>query len=64
MPKKITPMLPCEIARLYGVTIRTLNNWLRRFREGDVLKRVNTRYYTIKQVRYIFKCLGEPEGFE
>jgi len=60
MATTIKAMLPSEIARLYGVSVRTLNNWLRPFRKGDVLKREKSKYYTPKQVEYIFDCLGQP----
>jgi len=57
----IKAMLPSEIARLYGVSVKTLNNWLSPFRIGDVLKRKKSHYYTPKQVKYIFECLDPPE---
>ena len=57
----IKAMLPSEIAELYGVSVKTLNNWLKPFREGNVLKRKNSHYYTPKQVKYIFECLDPPE---
>jgi transposase len=60
MSTTIKAMLPSEIAALYGVSVRTLNNWLRPFRIGDVLKRKKSKYYTVKQVAYIFECLGAP----
>ncbi len=59
-PITIKAMLPGEIARLYGVSVRTLYNWLKPF-DQKKLERKTTRYFTPKQVRYIFKCLDYPE---
>jgi transposase len=55
-------MLPAEIAQLYNVSVRTLKNWLKPFNKEGQLNRNNTRYYTPKQVQYIFECFGEPEN--
>jgi len=60
MEPTIKAMLPSEIAGLYGVSVKTLNNWLKPFRKGDVLNRGKSKFYTPKQVKYIFECLGDP----
>jgi len=61
METTIKAMLPSEIAGLYGVSVKTLNNWLKPFREGGALKRGNSHYYTPKQVQFIFDKLNPPE---
>jgi transposase len=53
-------MLPSEIAELYAISAMTLKNWLKPFIKGGVLRRYNSKYYTPKQVAYIYECLGEP----
>ena len=51
-----------QLAEIYGVTIHTLNNWLRAFPDelksqiGDYVGRM----YTPRQVDLIFKHLGPP----
>jgi hypothetical protein len=62
METTIKAMKPSEVAELYGVDVRTLNNWLIPFYVDDTLKRGNSDYYTPKQVKYIFDCLNPPEN--
>lgn len=47
-----------ELARLYGVSCRTLKKWIL-LHEIDVGRRVG-RFYTISQVKTIFEKLGWP----
>ncbi|GHU85363.1 hypothetical protein FACS1894153_0420 [Bacteroidia bacterium] len=57
---KAKPMLPCELAARYNVSTRTLYSWLKEF-DQSMLKKLNSKYYTSKQIRYIFDSIGEPE---
>lgn len=49
---------PCELARIYGVDKKTLKKWLAPFVKLIGVR--NGRFFSIKQVRLIFKCLGSP----
>lgn len=57
---RIKVYYPFEIARIYGVTTRTLRRWLKPFKEQIGPR--NGRYYSVKQVRTILNLLGIP-GF-
>ncbi len=47
-----------ELAALYGVKPRTIKIWLEPFSEAIGEKK--GRFYTLKQVKIIFKNIGEP----
>jgi len=47
-----------ELARLYGVSCRTLKKWLEPF-EAEIGQR-RGRFYTITQVKIIFEKLSFP----
>lgn len=47
-----------ELADLYEVSNKTINNWLRPFKY-DIGQKVG-RLYTVRQVNIIFEKLGEP----
>jgi hypothetical protein len=49
---------PGEIAKIYEVDRRTMNKWLKPFKEEIGLRL--GRYYTIAQVRIIFLKLSVP----
>ncbi|MEM6844280.1 MAG: hypothetical protein AAF944_08285 [Bacteroidota bacterium] len=56
--KPVKPQTKQELAQAYGVTIRTLTNWMAPHEE-----RIGTRQghmYTPKQVQIIYELLGEP----
>lgn len=60
-PKKVIhlkPYAPFEIAEIYEVDKRTLNKWLKPFKE-DIGPRQG-RFYTIAQVKKIFEKLCVP----
>jgi transposase len=57
----IEEVRPCsikEIAEIYNMSTKTIRNWLRPHLK-EIGKRQG-RYYTIKQVKIIFTCLGLP----
>jgi transposase-like protein len=54
----IRPYTQSELAALYGVTTKTLRNWLLAHQES-VGKRVG-RLYTTRQIEIIFDKLGLP----
>lgn len=54
----IKPYTHKQLAAMYGTTGRTLNTWLDQFRE-ELGERVG-HYYSIKQVKLIFKNLDVP----
>jgi hypothetical protein len=47
-----------ELVALYGISLKTLNKWLKPFEQK--IGRPNGRYYTITQVKIIFSYLGFP----
>jgi transposase len=54
----LKPYSKKEMATFYSVCPRTFSRWLKRF-ENEVGKQEG-RYYTISQVKTIFKKLGLP----
>lgn len=54
----------CELARLYGCSLRTLSNWINRWpREfARTGYRKSDKQLTPRQVRLLFSLVGEPEG--
>ena len=59
---EIKPYSPAELARIYGVTKKTINRWLKPHRS-----RIGEReglFYTALQVRLIFERLGLPGRIE
>jgi transposase len=57
----VNAMKPSELARLYNVDVKTFNKWLKPFNKNGELKRYDTDFYSPKQVKYIFECLGYPD---
>ena len=51
-----------ELARLYGISLKTLRTWLAPHQDRIGPRR--GRYYTVLQVRRIFECLGQPDSLE
>ena len=47
-----------QLAGLYGISVRTLNRWLKPFSE-EIGKR-NGHFYNIRQIEIIFSHLGDP----
>lgn len=58
----VRPYMLKELAHLYGVSGRTVINWIRPFKE-ELGARMG-RYYSIRQVRIIFDNLGVPYALE
>ena len=56
----IKPYTHQELATLYGVSWRTMQTWIKRFRH--LLGEKKGHYYTTRQVRIIFTQLGRPPG--
>ena len=54
----VIPQTGKQLAELYGVGIKTFNQWIKPFK--DEIGNKVTRYYTIAQVKAIYKCLGTP----
>ncbi|MBL7760938.1 MAG: hypothetical protein JNK08_09625 [Sediminibacterium sp.] len=59
---EVRPFSPSELARVYGVSKRTLNTWLKPHRE--TIGRREGLYYTALQVKTIFDKLGLPSRIE
>jgi DNA-binding transcriptional MerR regulator len=55
---KTGPYTPGELAALYRVSTKTLRTWL----EPHLTKlgKRKSKYYTSRQVKIIFECVGEP----
>lgn len=51
-----------ELAVLYGISVRTMNRWLKPHIE-KIGKRVG-RFYSVKQVSIIFDQLGMPGDYD
>jgi hypothetical protein len=47
-----------ELAAMYGVSTKTFRTWL--MPHLKALGERKSRYYTARQIRIIFECLGEP----
>jgi len=56
----IKPYTPQELAALYGVSRATLRTWLKP--HLPVIGARIGHFYTTKQVKIIFDCIGEPPG--
>jgi hypothetical protein len=54
------PSTITELAGLYGVSRPTFRKWIAPYHK-KIGKRIG-RYFTIKQVKSIFKILGAPDG--
>ena len=55
---KATAQTKGQIARSYGICVRTLNNWLSRFPE--IVIDAKTKILTPEQVKMIYDKIGEP----
>jgi hypothetical protein len=51
---------PGELAALYGVSLKTLNKWLKPHRDKIGSRPVGTYFYNVKQVKIIFDAIGDP----
>ncbi len=60
--ENIRPQTKQELAKAYGVSVRTLTNWLKPF-ENRIGKRMG-HTYTPKQIKVIYELLGMPSGKE
>ncbi len=54
----LKPYTALELARLYGVSDRTMKKWLKPF-EAEIGEKLGY-FYTIAQVKTIFQKLGTP----
>ncbi len=57
----LKPYSKQELADLYGIGIKTFKKWLQPFEEEIGYQ--CGRYYTVRQVKIIFKRLGLPPHF-
>ncbi len=55
----ITPLSSRQLAQMYGVCRKTMNNWLSRF-AGEIGEK-HGRLYTNLQVKIIIQKLGIPD---
>lgn len=55
---KLKPCTVLELARMYGVSDKTMRKWIKPF-DAEVGKKIGY-FYTIAQVRIIFEKLGMP----
>lgn len=58
--KPVKPQTKQELAHAYGVSTRTLTNWMAPFKD-----KIGKRFghtYTPKQVKIIYELLGEPQN--
>nr|WKN35315.1 DUF4248 domain-containing protein [Tunicatimonas sp. TK19036] len=60
--KAVKPQTKQELANAYGVSTRTLTNWIAPFKE-QIGKRLG-HTYTPKQVQIIYELIGEPLNAE
>lgn len=58
---QIKPHTILELAKLYGVSDRTMKKWLKPF-EPEIGNKIGY-FYTIAQVKIIFEKLGTPGYF-
>lgn len=58
----IRPYNLTELAAIYGVTIRTMKNWI--IRHNEAVGEKTGRLYTALQVKIIFEKLGLPGKIE
>jgi hypothetical protein len=56
----IRPYTHNELRILYGVSWRTMKRWLKPFEEEIGAK--NGHFYSVRQVKIIFRCLGMPSA--
>ena len=56
--KPVKPQTKQELANAYGVSTRTLTNWIAPFKDKIGIRLGHT--YTPKQVQIIYDLLGEP----
>ena len=59
---QVRPYTYKELTQLYGVSKRTLQNWLKPFKVEIGEK--PGRYFTVKQMDMIFKKLGFPKNLQ
>jgi hypothetical protein len=59
---EIKPYSPVELSRIYGVSKKTFNRWLKPHREA--IGERQGLYYTTLQVKLIFEKLGLPSRIE
>ncbi|HMU46463.1 MAG TPA: MerR family transcriptional regulator [Chitinophagaceae bacterium] len=55
---KVKPFTPGELASMYGVSQKTIRTWLEPHQK--LIGRRRSKYYTARQIRIIFECIGEP----
>lgn len=55
---EIKPYSLTELARIYGVTNRTIKNWI--IRHNEAIGEKTGRLFTALQVKIIFEKLGLP----
>ena len=55
---KIIPLSKSELAIAYGVSLNTLNSWLKPFRKE--IGEYRGKVFTPKQVKLIYDLLGQP----
>ncbi len=60
--RKLRPFKPIELSHLYEIDKRTLNRWLKPF--AKLIGKPNGQFYSILQVKKIFRFLGSPEGYD
>lgn len=59
---QLKPYTVLELARIYGVSDRTMKKWIRPF-ENEVGTKIGY-FYTVVQVKIIFEKLGIPGEIE
>lgn len=60
--RQVRPYTYKELTELYGVSKKTLQTWLRPFKDQVGEKR--GRYFTVIQIDVIFKNLGFPKNLK
>lgn len=59
---EIKPYNLTELAQIYGVTNRTMKNWI--IRHNEAVGEKEGRLYTVLQIKIIFQKLGLPGKVE
>lgn len=54
----IKPYNLSEMAKLYGIDYRTFKRWIKPYSKR--IGKINGRFFSIEQVKTIFKYLGTP----
>ena len=55
----VKPMSKTQLAKAYGIDVRTFNKWIKNFQK-EIGKQAG-RLYNPRQINTIFQCIGYPD---